>query len=72
MTVELISIKTTLKLIKIDNSLGVIIPKHILEKLELKINDLIERLIRKFYDDPQDSETKRRYLFHFKQILNIE
>jgi len=39
--------KTTLRLIKIGNSLGVIIPKHLLENLGLSLNDLIELDIRK-------------------------
>ncbi len=39
--------KTTLKIIKIGNSLGVVIPKYILENLEIKNNDLIELDIKK-------------------------
>ncbi len=39
--------KTTLKIIKIGNSLGVVIPKHILENLGIKNNDLIELDIKK-------------------------
>jgi len=39
--------KTTLRLIKIGNSLGVIIPKHLLENLGLKLDDLIELDIKK-------------------------
>lgn len=39
--------KTTLRLIKIGNSLGVIIPKHLLENLGLDLNDLIELDIKK-------------------------
>ena len=39
--------KTTLKIIKIGNSLGVVIPKHILENLEIKNKDLIELDIKK-------------------------
>jgi len=39
--------KTTLRIIKIGNSLGVVIPKHILENLGIKSNDLIELDIKK-------------------------
>ena len=39
--------KTTLKIIKIGNSLGVVIPKHILKNLGIKNNDLIELDIKK-------------------------
>ena len=39
--------KTTLKIIKIGNSLGVVIPKHILENLGIKNRDLIELDIKK-------------------------
>lgn len=34
--------KTTLKIIRIGNSKGVIIPSHILDNLDLDVGDLIE------------------------------
>ena len=39
--------RTTLKIIKIGNSRGIIIPIHILEKLTIKEGDLIEIEIKK-------------------------
>ena len=39
--------KTTLKIIKIGNSKGVVIPSHILERLELDIDDLVEIDVKK-------------------------
>ena len=39
--------KTTLKIVKIGNSKGVIIPSHILERLKLDIDDLVELEIKK-------------------------
>jgi len=43
--------KTTLKIINIGNSKGVILPIHILRKLELKEDDLIEIEIKKINED---------------------
>lgn len=39
--------KTTLKIVKIGNSKGVIIPAHILERMKLDIDDLVEIDIKK-------------------------
>lgn len=39
--------KTTLKIIKIGNSKGVVIPSHILERLSLDIDDLVEIDVKK-------------------------
>lgn len=39
--------RTTLKIIKIGNSRGIIIPIHILEKLTIKEGDLVEIDIKK-------------------------
>jgi len=39
--------KTTLKIVRIGNSKGVIIPSHITERLKLDIDDLVEINIKK-------------------------
>ncbi|MHA1195769.1 MAG: AbrB/MazE/SpoVT family DNA-binding domain-containing protein [Promethearchaeota archaeon] len=40
--------RTTLKIVKIGNSRGIIIPSYILERLSLDVNDLVEiEIIRK-------------------------
>jgi antitoxin component of MazEF toxin-antitoxin module len=39
--------KTTLKVINIGNSRGVVIPSHILEKLNITTGDLVELDIKK-------------------------
>lgn len=39
--------KTTLKIVKIGNSKGIIIPSHILERMNLDIDDLVEVDIKK-------------------------
>lgn len=49
--------KTTLKIIKIGNSKGVIIPIHIIEKLNLEIGNLVELDIRKINSNPAISKT---------------
>ena len=39
--------KTTLKIISIGNSKGVVIPSHILKRLKLDVDDLVELDIKK-------------------------
>ncbi|MFW9823235.1 MAG: AbrB/MazE/SpoVT family DNA-binding domain-containing protein [Candidatus Thorarchaeota archaeon] len=43
--------RTTLKIVKIGNSKGVIIPSHITERLNLDIDDLVEIDIKKIEDN---------------------
>lgn len=43
--------KTTLKIVKIGNSKGVIIPSYITERLKLDIGDLVEIDIKKVIND---------------------
>ena len=45
--------KTTLKIIKIGNSKGVVIPSYILERLKLDIDDLVEIDIKKVNNHKQ-------------------
>jgi antitoxin component of MazEF toxin-antitoxin module len=39
--------KTTLKIVTIGNSKGVIIPSHILKRLQVEVDDLVEIDIKK-------------------------
>jgi len=45
--VIMIKMKTTLKIINVGNSIGIIIPSHIKKRLKLKVDDLVEIDIKK-------------------------
>jgi antitoxin component of MazEF toxin-antitoxin module len=47
--------KTTLKIVKIGNSKGVIIPVHITDRLKLDIDDLVEIEIKKIVENYESS-----------------
>jgi len=45
--VIMIKMKTTLKIINVGNSIGIIIPSHIKKRLKLQVDDLVEIEIKK-------------------------
>jgi len=49
--------RTTLKIVKIGNSKGIIIPAFILDRLNLDVNDLVEvEIIRKINNNNKDKK----------------
>jgi len=52
--------KTTLKIVKIGNSKGIIIPSHITKRLKLDINDLVELDIKKI--NGNETKIKKKHL----------
>lgn len=48
--------KTTLKIVRIGNSKGIIIPSYITKRLKIDIDDLVEIDIKKINNDEKNEE----------------